>query len=180
MRRSARTRQEQWARFLLGGALGLTLLSGMTACGDEPSSTAQTPSAGSVDGPTGAATGPDAPAGGSGTITVVADGKRYEFITDDCSIIQVPAKIFSLSTEDASIEMSLPYDPGKFDQDSDGVIVPLTLGGDDETYQTLALTGERNEAGNATTGTLKGTAKRATTGAEVEFTINFSCPLTRD
>ena len=180
MQRLTPGRRGRWAQVLLGGALGLTLLSGLTACGDDPQSTVQTPPADSAGGPTGAATEPNAPAGGSGIITVVADGKKYEFVTDNCSTVEVPARFFSLSTVDATIEMSLPHDPGKFDQDSDDVVVPLTLGGAEETYQTVALTGERTETGATTTGTLEGTAKRATTGAEIQFSINFNCPLTRD
>ncbi|GAA3745093.1 hypothetical protein GCM10022225_30820 [Plantactinospora mayteni] len=164
---------------LVGAVLGLALLSGVTACGDDP---APTVGSGGTEGgaaPTGGAPEGGAPAGGTGTITVTADGKKYEFVTDDCSTVEVPAKIFSLSTTDATIELALPHDPGPFDQDSDGVIVPLTLGGSAETYQTVAFTGQRTEDGDRTSGTLSGTAKRATTGEEVEFSVDFSCPLVR-
>ncbi|GIG90317.1 hypothetical protein [Plantactinospora endophytica] len=170
---------------LLGAVLGLALLSGVTACGDGDDP-APTVGSGGTDGggtdggaaPTGGP-GTGAPAGGVGTVTVTADGKRYEFATDDCSTVEVPAKIFSLSTAEADIELSLPHDPGPFDQDTDGVTVPLTLGGADETYQTVAFTGQRTEDGASTSGSLSGTARRATTGQQVEFSVDFACPLVR-
>ncbi|MFY1672486.1 hypothetical protein ACN27G_21370 [Plantactinospora sp. WMMB334] len=171
-------------RVLLGTVLGLAMLSGVTACGDDPSPTGGSSGTDGGAAPSGGAPEsgepePGAPAGGTGTVTVTADGRKYEFTTDDCSTIEVPAKLFSLSTADATIELSLPHDPGPFDQDSDGATVPLTLGGADETYQTVAFTGQRSEDGDRTSGSLSGTARRATTGQEVEFSIDFSCPLTR-
>ncbi|MDG4789098.1 hypothetical protein O7626_24730 [Micromonospora sp. WMMD1102] len=164
---------------LVSAVLGLALLSGVTACGADPAPSTGSDGTGSGATPTGSAPAAGAPAGGTGTVTVTADGKKYEFSTDDCSTVEVPAKIFSLSTTDATIELSLPHDPGPFDQDSDGTTVPLTLGGADETYQTVAFTGQRTEDGDRTSGKLGGTAKRATTGQEVEFSIDFDCPLVR-
>ncbi|MEO3929415.1 hypothetical protein ABGB07_37010 [Micromonosporaceae bacterium B7E4] len=159
---------------LLGAVLGLALLSGVAACGDDPAPTVEPGGAEDGAAPTGGTS-----TGGTGTLTVTADGKKYEFVTDDCSTVEVPAKIFSLSTTDATVEMALPHDPGPFDQGSDGVIVPLTLGGSDETYQTVSFTGQRTEDGDRTSGTLSGTARRATTGQEVEFSVDFTCPLVR-
>ncbi|MEE6262292.1 hypothetical protein [Plantactinospora sonchi] len=170
---------------LLSTMLGLALLGGVTACGDDPAPTVDSGGTeGSVpDGsgtPGGDAAEPGGPAGGTGNLSIVADGRTYRFVTDDCATVEVPTKLFSLSTEDASIEMSLPFAPGPFDQDSDGATVPLTLGDADETYQTVAFTGERTESGDRTSGALKGTAKHAITGAEVEFSLDFDCPLSRD
>ncbi|MEO3747981.1 hypothetical protein [Plantactinospora sp. B5E13] len=166
---------------LLGAVLGLTLLGGVTACGDDPAPTVGSDGGTSNGGatPSGDRAEPGAPAGGTGSLSITADGRKYRFVTDDCSTIEVPTKLFSLSTEDASIEMSLPFAPGPFDQDSDGATVPLTLGGADETYQTVAFTGERSESGDRTSGSLKGTAKHAITGSEVDFSLDFECPLTR-
>jgi hypothetical protein len=162
---------------IMVAAVGLVLLSGLSACGDDPA-----PSRGADGSGQPASTTPEtvaAPAG-AGTLTITADGKRYEFATDECSTTEVPTlKVFALSSDDGSIDLSLPHDPGPFDQDSDHAVVPLTLGGSDEMYQTIAFSGERTEAGSRTTGALKGTARRATTGAEVAFSIDFSCPLVR-